>query len=69
MPKTRREFSSEFKREAVGLLESVGALEFVNELARQYSDETIAHLEAVSPSGGAGEALFELVGQLLQREH
>ncbi len=61
-------FDGKAVHHAVGLLESVGALEFVNELARQYSDETIAHLEAVSPSGGAGQALFELVGQLLQRE-
>jgi geranylgeranyl diphosphate synthase type I len=56
-------------RRAVDLLENVGAREVVDDLARQYSDETIAHLEAANPSGDAGEALFELVHQLLHREH
>lgn len=56
-------------RHVVDLLESVGARDYVDELARHYSDETIAHLEAAGPLGDAGEALFELVGQLLHREH
>ncbi len=56
-------------RRAVSLLDSVGAREVVDRLARQYSDETITHLEAASPLGDAGEALFELVNQLLHREH
>lgn len=55
-------------RRAVGLLESIGARDVVDGLAQQYSDETISYLEAASPSGEAGEALFELVAQLLHRK-
>lgn len=62
-------FDEETVRRAVGLLDGVGARDYVDGLARQYSDETIAHLEAAGPSGSAGEALFELVSQLLHRKH
>jgi len=62
-------FDQETVQRAVGLLEKTGAREYVDRLARQYSDETVAHLEAASPAGDAGQALFELVNQLLHREH
>lgn len=54
--------------QAVALLNNVGAREYAEELARAYSEETIAHLEAAHPQGVAGQALFELVDMLLHRQ-
>lgn len=54
-------------RRAIHLLDSAGARDYAEGLARDYSRRTIAHLEAASPSGDAGQALFELVEVLLRR--
>ncbi len=53
---------------AVALLEAVGARQYAEGLARTYSEHTRTHLKAASPQGEAGEALFELVENLLHRE-
>jgi geranylgeranyl diphosphate synthase, type I len=54
-------------KQAITLLDKVGARSYAEGLARQYSDATLAELEAASPSGKAGEALYEIVDYLLKR--
>ncbi len=54
---------------AVSLLNEIGARPYAEDLARQYSSQTVSELEAASPHGPAGEALYELVEQLLHRKH
>nr|MBN1229625.1 polyprenyl synthetase family protein [Anaerolineae bacterium] len=60
-------FDSPTVDRVVALLDSVGARHYAEELARNYTDRTLASLEAADPSGEAGEVLRELVGQLLNR--
>ncbi|GAB4478142.1 MAG: polyprenyl synthetase family protein [Anaerolineae bacterium] len=50
------------------LLDRAGARRYAEGLARQYSDQTLAHLEAAHPQGDAGRALYALVDRLLHRE-
>ncbi|MBN1430322.1 MAG: polyprenyl synthetase family protein [Anaerolineae bacterium] len=52
----------------IDLLNDAKARQYAEELARRYSDHTIAHLTAARPSGDAGEALFEMIDRLLHRE-
>jgi geranylgeranyl diphosphate synthase type I len=54
--------------QAVALLDEVDARGYAEELARRYSEETVAALEEAAPQGDAGRALLELVDQLLHRD-
>lgn len=54
---------------AITLLDQFGAREYAEELVQQYSNQTLFHLEAASPQGDAGQALYELVHTLLHRDH
>jgi geranylgeranyl diphosphate synthase type I len=51
----------------VQLMDSVGAKRFALEIAQQYSDAALAHLDAARPSGEAGAALRLLTAQLIRR--
>jgi geranylgeranyl diphosphate synthase type I len=53
---------------AIRLLEEVGARTYAEEQAEHYSHLTIQNLESANPEPAAGQALLELVQQLLQRE-
>jgi geranylgeranyl diphosphate synthase type I len=50
------------------LLESDGALNYVQQQVRQLTDSALLNLEAAKPQGKAGEALRELTYQLLGRQ-
>jgi geranylgeranyl diphosphate synthase, type I len=52
---------------AIDLLDQVDARDYAEELAKQYSINTVDHLEAASPEGDAGQALYSLVDMLLNR--
>jgi geranylgeranyl diphosphate synthase type I len=52
----------------IHLLEQAGAVEYAEQLARDYSADTVHHLEAASPQGETGEILLELVESLLRRD-
>jgi geranylgeranyl diphosphate synthase type I len=52
----------------VQLMDSVGAKRFALEIAEQYSDAAVTHLDAAQPSGEAGEALHLLTAQLIRRQ-
>lgn len=54
--------------EAINLLDGVSAREYAEDLARQYSDNTLKHLEAAQPQGDASDALHGLVETLLKRD-
>ncbi len=54
--------------QVIQLLEDNGARQYAENLARQYTEQTLAHLEAANPEGEAGQALRDLVYQLLRRE-
>ncbi len=56
-------------RHAVRLLAEVEAREYAEAVAQDYSRQTVSHLEALSPDHAAGEALYELVDSLLNRDH
>ncbi len=64
----RQPFDEAMVSRAIGLLDEVGAREYAEEQARHYSTETLIPLEALSLGNEAGEALFEMVHTLLQRE-
>jgi geranylgeranyl diphosphate synthase, type I len=51
----------------VQLMDSTGAKDFALEIAQQYSDAAMAHLEAAQPAGEAGDALRHLTAQLIRR--
>ena len=53
---------------AVNLLDSIGARDYTQKAAKEYSDQAVAHLEAAQPAGAAGDALRELTHQLIQRQ-
>lgn len=50
------------------LLDEVGARRYAEDLARQYSEQTMQHLNAANAQGQAGAALRELVDMLLHRK-
>lgn len=54
-------------QQAIALLDGVDARGYAESLARHYSDATLSELEAASPQGSAGEALYEVVDYLLRR--
>jgi geranylgeranyl pyrophosphate synthase len=56
-----------FVSQVVERLDRTGSREFAEQNEKQYADSAIAHLEAVSPDGGAGAALFQITGRLLNR--
>lgn len=51
----------------VRLMDSVDARGFALEIAQQYSDAAVMHLDAAKPAGRAGEALRVLTAQLIRR--
>jgi geranylgeranyl diphosphate synthase type I len=53
---------------AISLLDEVGAREYADSLAVEYSRQTLEHLAAAAPMGEAGQALHALVEMLLSRE-
>jgi geranylgeranyl diphosphate synthase type I len=53
---------------AIALLDEVDARGYAEELARRYSEETVAALGEAAPQGDAGRALFDLVDRLLYRD-
>ncbi len=57
-----------FVTDVVNILEAEGAKEFAAEQAKRYSDAAVHHLQAASPQGKSGDALFQLVDMLLMRE-
>jgi geranylgeranyl diphosphate synthase type I len=62
-------FSDSEVDRAVALLDEVGARAFAEDLARQYTHDTLHSLEAAEPDGPAGEGLHQLVHMLLHRDH
>ncbi len=60
---------STFVRRAIRELDAVGAQAFAADLAAQYSNSALGHLEAAQPAGEAGEALFQLADMLLRRDY
>ena len=54
--------------EAIRLLDGAGARDYAESLARQYSAQTLEHLEAAAPQGDAAAALHSLVEMLLHRD-
>ncbi len=63
-----RKADDTFVAEVVYLLNDIGAKVFAEDCAQAYSAAAIEHLEAASPTGDSGEALFELTQMLLQRD-
>lgn len=57
-----------FVPQAVAELTSVGARDYAADLAGQYSNSALGHLESVAPQGDAGTALFQLAATLLGRD-
>lgn len=55
-------------KQVIALLDSVDARGYAEDIAHRYSDATLAELEAASPNGKAGEALYEMVDYLLKRK-
>jgi geranylgeranyl diphosphate synthase type I len=49
-------------------LEAEGARDYVQETATRLTDQALQALNEAGPQGVAGEALFELAGQLLNRQ-
>ncbi len=66
---TQETFDAKMVSRVVGLLDNADARAYAESLAQQYSDQTLASLEAASPQGQAGQALFEIIEQLLHRKH
>lgn len=62
-------FDDDTVRRVIGLLDEAGARAYAADLARQYSDQTLSSLEAASPQGEAGQALFEIIERLLHRKN
>ena len=62
------ETNEEFVYRVVERLNSAGSREFTENYEKKYADSAIAHLEAVSPDGDAGLALFQMTGRLLNRK-
>jgi geranylgeranyl diphosphate synthase type I len=62
-------FDEEAIARAIALLDGVGAREYAEKLAREYSEQTIQHLGEAAPHAGAGQALYDLVERLLHRRH
>jgi len=60
--------SDEFVAAVVEHLGQTGSREFAESFEQKYADSALAHLEAVSPEGKAGEALLQLTGSLLNRQ-
>lgn len=58
----------DFVPQAVAELSRTGAREYAADLAAQYSNSALGHLEAVEPAGDAGVALFQLADMLLGRD-
>jgi geranylgeranyl diphosphate synthase type I len=52
----------------IAQLDDFGARAYAEEQAERYSNLTIQHLESASPQQEAGQALMELVQQLLRRD-
>jgi geranylgeranyl diphosphate synthase type I len=61
-------FDDQVVGQVIDLLDGVGARQYAEGLAKQYTDQTLASLQSAAPGGDAGKALFELVHQLLHRE-
>ncbi len=55
--------------EAVGILNELGAKEYTEQQEELYFQKGMAALDTASPSGEAGEALYELTRWLLRREY
>lgn len=53
--------------QAIALLDGVDAREYAENLAREYTEQTLQHLDAAAPHAEAGEALRGLVKRLLRR--
>jgi geranylgeranyl diphosphate synthase type I len=66
----RREadFDDQAVSRIIGLLDQVGAKDYARSLAESYSHGTVQYLEAASPGGDAGDALVELVEEMLKRK-
>lgn len=58
-----------FVAQAVDLLDEVGALEFAQTRAAEYSRKALDHLSRAKPRGQAADGLQELVSLLLSRKH
>lgn len=52
----------------IELLDAAGAREEAMRVVREHSAHTVEHLQAAQPQGEAGQALFELVELLLERQ-
>ena len=62
-------FSEAEVERAVALLGEIGARTYAEDLARQYTRDTLDSLEAAQPDGPTGECLHQLVHTLLHRDH
>lgn len=58
-----------FVAQAVNLLDEIGALEFAESRAADYSQKALEHLSRAKPQGQAADGLQELVSLLLSRKH
>ena len=57
-----------FVDEVIALLNQPGSREFAKMHEKRYANSAVSHLEAVSPEGDAGEALFQMTNRLLSRK-
>ena len=62
------EQSDDFVDKVVAILDSTGSRAFSEEYEKKYANSAIAHLEAVSPEGYSGQALYQITIRLLQRQ-
>jgi geranylgeranyl diphosphate synthase type I len=60
--------SDEFVAAVVEYLGQTGSRKFAEDCEQKYADSALAHLEAISPEGKAGQALLQLTGSLLNRQ-
>lgn len=58
----------EFVAQAVAELDKTGAQVYAAELAAEYSNNALGHLEASAPTGDAAVALFQLADMLMRRD-
>ncbi len=62
------ETTDEFVDKVVARLDYTGSRNFAEQVEKDFANSAVAHLEAVSPKGNSGEALFQMTRRLLNRQ-
>ncbi|MCP5100925.1 MAG: polyprenyl synthetase family protein [Chloroflexi bacterium] len=66
---TTAEADETFVKQVISELDKHGAYDFAKQHANNYSQSALSHLEYASPTGNAGDALYELANLLLKRNY